>query len=483
MIPRFVTGVLLTVTLGDMPKDVSEAVAHIKTLLTEGRLDAAEANYQKLLETSPQGPEVKELRTQFALANARAGRHLRAADHLAATILDQVALLNEEGQAAARVTRLAEGLLASYRQAERLDAAEQPFDTILAAVAELAEDGAEPRHAVLTRDLRAMRATAIAAGGRGQDARQELKTLLQSARVDFAAQDNVPNILHLAHLLRRQWEITTVSAPREEPAARREFLDFLADQSARFPTDGVLLRAYFDAYRNVADDLATSDPDAAEAVAKEAQERFRSLSTADPLTRNRAQFALRQFAAVEAKIRIERSHRALKSKPAKPPVVRRWLNTEPIEWERLQGRVVMLCFWSLASRGSLQALPQVADWHEEFSEKGLSVLGVTRHANIGWDAEKRQPRRGDPRMPLTNDEQDEALRQFCAQSGIEFPVGIVERTSATYTDYGVVAVPLVVLIDRAGRVRRLGLLTSSGAREIERQIRQLLGEPANAAPR
>jgi len=53
-----------------------------------------------------------------------------------------------------------------------------------------------------------------------------------------------------------------------------------------------------------------------------------------------------------------------------------WLNTHPLRWESLNGRVVLLQFWDFADIHSLRALEAVKKWDQLYQPYGLSVVGV-----------------------------------------------------------------------------------------------------------
>lgn len=55
-----------------------------------------------------------------------------------------------------------------------------------------------------------------------------------------------------------------------------------------------------------------------------------------------------------------------------------WFNSEPTTIEQLlsENRVVLVDFWTYTCVNCLRTLPYLRDWHEKYSEKGLTILGV-----------------------------------------------------------------------------------------------------------
>lgn len=57
-------------------------------------------------------------------------------------------------------------------------------------------------------------------------------------------------------------------------------------------------------------------------------------------------------------------------------VAREWLNTPPLRAEDVQGKVVLVNFWTYTCINSLRALPYVRAWAEKYKDRGLVVVGV-----------------------------------------------------------------------------------------------------------
>lgn len=53
-----------------------------------------------------------------------------------------------------------------------------------------------------------------------------------------------------------------------------------------------------------------------------------------------------------------------------------WLNSSPLTVASLQGKVVLIQFWTFSCINSLRALPYAKKWYETYKDKGFTVIGV-----------------------------------------------------------------------------------------------------------
>jgi thiol-disulfide isomerase/thioredoxin len=59
-----------------------------------------------------------------------------------------------------------------------------------------------------------------------------------------------------------------------------------------------------------------------------------------------------------------------------PEIGRLWLNSTPLSFRQLRGRVVLVDFWDYTCVNCIRTLPYVQAWHERYQDKGLTVIGV-----------------------------------------------------------------------------------------------------------
>ena len=53
-----------------------------------------------------------------------------------------------------------------------------------------------------------------------------------------------------------------------------------------------------------------------------------------------------------------------------------WINSEPLLIEELQGKVVLVDFWTYTCVNCIRTLPFLKEWHNKYADKGLVILGV-----------------------------------------------------------------------------------------------------------
>ncbi len=124
---------------------------------------------------------------------------------------------------------------------------------------------------------------------------------------------------------------------------------------------------------------------------------------------------------------------------------------DPVDLDRLYGRVVVLDFWATWCGPCRAVMPLLERLHQERRGDGLSVLGISN--------EGLQP-----------------IRSFLAARPVSYTVG--RDIGGTLQRYGVRGLPTLVVISRDGKLRAV----HSGAdtatlREIASLVDRLLDEP------
>lgn len=143
--------------------------------------------------------------------------------------------------------------------------------------------------------------------------------------------------------------------------------------------------------------------------------------------------------------------------PAAPEFtgVARWLNSPPLTLADLEGRVVLVDFWTYTCVNCLRTLPYLRDWQDKYAANGLVIVGV--------------------HSPEFEFEKVEAnVREAIAREGITWPVA-QDNDFGTWRAYANRYWPHKFLIDRDGSVR-YDHIGEGGYRETEIQIRSLLTE-------
>jgi thiol-disulfide isomerase/thioredoxin len=132
-----------------------------------------------------------------------------------------------------------------------------------------------------------------------------------------------------------------------------------------------------------------------------------------------------------------------------------WLNSKAPGAPDLQGKVVLVDFWTFTCINWQRTLPYVRAWSAKYRDHGLVVVGVhTPEFSFERDAGR--------------------VRRAAAQLQVGYPVA-VDSQSAVWRAFGNDAWPALYLVDANGRVRHRHV-GEGGYGRIERLIQQLLAE-------
>lgn len=137
-----------------------------------------------------------------------------------------------------------------------------------------------------------------------------------------------------------------------------------------------------------------------------------------------------------------------------------WINSQPLSWGALSGRIVLVEFWSIGSWPSLHSVPTLRDLYSKLQTEGVQF--VTFHS---------------PQFP---DERDRiALEKKIKEFSISFPV-VVDDSSSYAAALEIQTRPAFLVVDRRGKIRarfdgeiRPG---DAASESLEKAIRTLLKE-------
>lgn len=139
---------------------------------------------------------------------------------------------------------------------------------------------------------------------------------------------------------------------------------------------------------------------------------------------------------------------------------RDWINSRPLDLAGLEGRVVLVDFWTYGCWNCRRSLPWLQALTSRFSDDALVVVGV--------------------HTPEFKHEMDPAsVRRQVRELGVRHPV-MMDNDFSYWDAMGSRHWPTFYLIDKAGRVRQrvIGEVRpdSGKAAELESRIRALLAE-------
>ena len=132
-----------------------------------------------------------------------------------------------------------------------------------------------------------------------------------------------------------------------------------------------------------------------------------------------------------------------------------WINSPPLTEKGLQGKVVLVQFWTYSCINWLRTMPYVRAWAEKYRDKGLVVIGV-HSPEFGF--EKQLPN----------------VRWGAKNYRVDYPIA-VDNDFAIWRGFGNQYWPALYLFDGKGNVRHRQF-GEGGYEETERAIQKLLAE-------
>ena len=147
--------------------------------------------------------------------------------------------------------------------------------------------------------------------------------------------------------------------------------------------------------------------------------------------------------------------RVEKGKVRAPEIGRLWLNSPPLSFRQLRGRVVLVDFWDYTCVNCIRTLPYVQAWHERYVGKGLTVIGVHTPEFTFAQYESNVER---------------GVREF----GLTYPI-VVDNDREIWKAFANRYWPTKYLLDKDGYLR-CAHFGEGAYRETEEVIRELLLE-------
>ena len=148
--------------------------------------------------------------------------------------------------------------------------------------------------------------------------------------------------------------------------------------------------------------------------------------------------------------------------------VTRWLNSEPLSFKELRGKVVVVHFWTNGCYNCRNNYEHYRSWQKRYEGKDVVILGI--------------------HTPETSDEHDiDQIKQQAAKHGLKFPIA-VDNDGVNWQAWKNHYWPTVYVVDRKGEVRygwegELNYNGRKGEETVRRWIDRLLSETDHEANR
>jgi len=135
---------------------------------------------------------------------------------------------------------------------------------------------------------------------------------------------------------------------------------------------------------------------------------------------------------------------------------RQWLNSNPLEWKKLKGKVVMVEFWTFECYNCRNVEPYIKSWYQKYQTEGFEIIAV--------------------HTPEFDRERDvNNVRNYLKQHAISYPVAI-DNDFSIWQRFSNRYWPAMYIVDKQGNLR-YRFIGEGNYSKIENIIRQLIREP------
>ena len=143
--------------------------------------------------------------------------------------------------------------------------------------------------------------------------------------------------------------------------------------------------------------------------------------------------------------------------PAPDINAERWLNSKPINWDTLKGKVVLVEFWTFGCSNCRAVEPYVKSWYQKYQPEGLEIVAV--------------------HSPEFNHERDiDNVREYVRDHAITYPVAI-DNDFNIWRRFSNHYWPAMYIVDKQG-VIRYRFIGEGRYNKIESILQKLLEEQA-----
>jgi thiol-disulfide isomerase/thioredoxin len=465
--------------------DEQQFANEIQRLLVQRKFDEASTQLKQGLEKHPEAENLHFLHYVAANYLVRAGQNEPALEHLK-TYTDYQLRSAGKGRWSEEHFAGTLGMLTDV--AAKVGGPERAL-AVLDEYAIQAQELEGPKDQILAA-LETQRAIQLAKAGRVDEAKALLDKQAEAANSALAENPtDADAILRVAATLKSRVSLESAIEGGDPNGASSEHLEFLYTKANEQRASTQLMQRFAIEHMNRAASLARTSPDEASALldrienfdetettpedSNEAKEGEKAADASGPGNVLRISFGP-SIARLRQQIENSRKMLALIGAPAAyPENVDGWVNGEPLTPDALKGKVVLLDFFAVWCGPCIATFPHLREWHDEYAEKGLAIIGVTDYYQYGWDEAAGRPKQEPEIEP---EAERAAMEQFVKHHELRHPIAFV--TDRTLQEHYIVSgIPHVVVIDRQGKVRlfRIGSGEANAA-DLKKAIEESLNE-------
>jgi thiol-disulfide isomerase/thioredoxin len=156
--------------------------------------------------------------------------------------------------------------------------------------------------------------------------------------------------------------------------------------------------------------------------------------------------------------------------PAPELNVDEWIGQEPVTFDKLRGKVVLVDFWATWCMPCISTFPRLRGWYKKYAGNDFTIVGVTQY--YGQQDGKK----------MSKLQESDFLKEFKDKYKLPYPFAVLSSSSEAPMKYGVNAYPTTILLDRNGVVRYIGIGAGMEESEnLENMIQKVLKEGSQLA--
>ena len=239
--------------------------------------------------------------------------------------------------------------------------------------------------------------------------------------------------------------------------------------------------AYFGFAQSRANRLSRSNPTDALAQLKSIEANFERFSSSSPSNDNDAglKSIARSLENLKRTVETEIKRAELVGKPAKDfgdfAENNHYVAMDAKSLADLKGKVVLLDFWAVWCGPCIATFPHLKEWHEEYSDKGLVIVGATKFYNYDWNTETSKAQRSEAKVSVENELA--MLEKFRESYELKHGFVVTSNEDAFSDHFAVTGIPQAVLVDKKGVVRLIRVGSGEkNAEDLHNMIKELLAE-------
>ena len=145
--------------------------------------------------------------------------------------------------------------------------------------------------------------------------------------------------------------------------------------------------------------------------------------------------------------------------------INNWLNTEPISSKEMDGKIIVIDFWSPGCVPCRELFPRLLDFFNQYKNRGLIIIGITRSSGHYSDDRHHKLR-------VSREQELKLIKKFLTRHEISIPVGVV-KDKKLFNDFGVLGFPTLFVINSRGIITDFKL-GANNFNKFEQKIIELI---------